>query len=309
MKLDRLLGIVTTLLQQDMVTAPYLAEQFEVSRRTINRDIEELCMAGIPVVTMQGSGGGISIASGYKLDKTLITKGEMQAILAGLKSLDSVSGSNEYKRIGEKFGQSPPTESDTVYDSSGHILINLASYYRGSIAPKIEMLKKSIEERHMVEFDYYCYSGEEHREVEPYVITFQWSSWYLYAYCKKREDFRLFKLNRMLDLMVQPTSFEGREILPLQTDIVNMYHDNIHLIAEFDTSQKWKLIDEYGPESFHELESGKLLFESTFENKYNLMSWILGFGDKVQILSPKSVIEEYTLIATNMIRKHDLEKM
>ena len=93
MKIDRLIGILSILLQREKVTAPYLAEKFEVSRRTINRDIEDICKAGIPLVTSRGPGGGISIMEGYSMDRTLITSGEMDAILAGLRSLDSVSGS------------------------------------------------------------------------------------------------------------------------------------------------------------------------------------------------------------------------
>ena len=92
MKIDRLIGILSILLQREMVTAPYLAEKFEVSRRTIDRDIEDICKAGIPLVTSRGPGGGISIMEGSRMDRTLITSGEMEAILAGLRSLDSVSG-------------------------------------------------------------------------------------------------------------------------------------------------------------------------------------------------------------------------
>ena len=88
MKIDRLIGILSILLQQERVTAPYLAERFEVSRRTINRDIEDLCKAGIPLVTAQGANGGISIMEGYRLNRTLLTSSDMQAILAGLRSLD-----------------------------------------------------------------------------------------------------------------------------------------------------------------------------------------------------------------------------
>lgn len=92
MKLDRLIGILAILLQRDKTTAPILAEKFEVSRRTINRDIDALCRAGIPIVTTRGADGGISIMDGYKIDSTLLTSSDMQAILAGLRSLDSVSG-------------------------------------------------------------------------------------------------------------------------------------------------------------------------------------------------------------------------
>ena len=103
MKIDRQIGILSVLLQKETVTAPYLAEKFEVSRRTINRDIEDLCKAGIPIVTKQGVNGGISIIENYKLDKTLFTQGEIQDILAGLRSLDSVNGTNRYGQLMEKL--------------------------------------------------------------------------------------------------------------------------------------------------------------------------------------------------------------
>lgn len=103
MKIDRLIGILSILLQREKVTAPYLAEKFEVSRRTINRDIEDICKAGIPLVTSRGPGGGISIMEGYRMDRTLITSGEMEAILAGLRSLDSVSGSARYRLLMDKL--------------------------------------------------------------------------------------------------------------------------------------------------------------------------------------------------------------
>ena len=103
MKMDRLIGILSILLQREQVTAPELVEQFEVSRRTIQRDIEALCRAGIPITTARGAGGGISIMEGYRVDRTVLTAPEMQAILAGLRSLDSVSGTRRYAQLMEKL--------------------------------------------------------------------------------------------------------------------------------------------------------------------------------------------------------------
>ena len=103
MKIDRLIGILSILLQEEIITAPELAERFEVSRRTINRDIEDLCRAGIPIFTSQGAGGGISIMDGYRMDRTILISRDMQMILAGLRSLDSVSGSHYYGQLMEKL--------------------------------------------------------------------------------------------------------------------------------------------------------------------------------------------------------------
>lgn len=137
MKIDRLIGILSVLLRQERVTAPYLAEKFEVSRRTINRDIDALCRGGIPIVTASGKNGGIYIADGYKIDRTLLTKNEMQAVLAGLRSLDSVSGSGVYSRLMEKLSFS----SSSVVEGGENILIDLSSWYKDTLAPKIELIK------------------------------------------------------------------------------------------------------------------------------------------------------------------------
>lgn len=294
MKIDRLLGILTILLQNEITTAPELAEKFEVSRRTINRDIEDLCMAGIPLVTMQGVGGGICIAEGYKIDKTLFTTKEMQAILAGLKSLDSISGSNQYRQLVDKIYNGTTQElNNNVYDASGHILIDLASHYKGTLAPKIESIREAIEETKLIEFDYYCYAGESHRIIEPYLILFQWSSWYVWGYCMDREEYRLFKLNRLLNLCVTNEKYVKRKVPSIQNQIEQVFQNRIHLVAEFDSTVKWRLIEEFGIESFTELSGGKLHFEFDFSSKDNLFGWILGFGDKVKIISPLQIKEEY----------------
>ena len=174
MKIDRLIGILSILLQQQRVTAPYLAERFEVSRRTINRDIEDLCKAGIPLVTVQGANGGISIMEGYRLNRTLLTSSDMQAILAGLRSLDSVSGTSRYQQLMDKL-----EVNHTTLASNSHILIDLSSYYKSTLAPKIELIQDAIEGRHYIQFDYYAPGGEGGRLIEPYLLVFQWASWYV----------------------------------------------------------------------------------------------------------------------------------
>ena len=127
MKLDRLIGILSILLQRDKVTMPYLAETFEVSRRTISRDVEALCRAGIPIATSQGVGGGVSIMSGGRLDRALLTSNELQAILAGLRSLDSVSGSHRYGQLMEKLA------GPGLLAQEGGVLIDLAAWHKGSL--------------------------------------------------------------------------------------------------------------------------------------------------------------------------------
>lgn len=185
MKTDRLLGILTVLLRQDKTTARELAQKFEVSKRTIVRDVQALCLAGFPVLTEQGAGGGISLMEGFTLDRTLLTAKELRAVLTGLKSLDSVSGDNKYRTLMQKLGASAPE----TLAAGEHVLIDLSSYYKQSLAPKISLLQAGMENSYRVRFSYLNRGGESERVVEPYYLIFQWSSWYLYAYCEARQGY------------------------------------------------------------------------------------------------------------------------
>ena len=287
MKIDRLIGILSVLLRQERVTAPYLAEKFEVSRRTINRDIDALCRGGIPIVTASGKNGGIYIADGYKIDRTLLTKNEMQAVLAGLRSLDSVSGSGVYSRLMEKLSFS----SSSVVEGGENILIDLSSWYKDTLAPKIELIKKSMELGRMIEFSYYSPNGESIRAIEPYYLIFKWTGWYVWGFCLMREDYRLFKLNRM-DKLKTGESFKKREHgLP---DLSNerIFHGELKAKVLFEPHCKWRLIEDFGIDSFEELESGKLLFTMGFNDTENLLSWLMTFGDSAVLLEPENAVSE-----------------
>lgn len=288
MKIDRLIGILSILLQQEKVTAPYLAEKFEVSRRTINRDIEDICKAGIPIVTSQGQNGGISIMEGYRMDKTLLTSSDMQAILAGLKSLDSVSGSKRYQQLMEKLAMG----NSSVLSSNNHIMIDLASWYRSSLAPKISVLQAAVEERRKVEFAYFAPGGESRRSIEPYLLIFKWSSWYLWGYCCEKQDYRLFKLNRMTELNATEERYEPRRIPVPDLSAERVYPSGIDVEAVFEPEMKWRLVEEFGMESFTEQEDGRLKFSFGFADKENLFGWLLSFGDKVELIKPAELRKE-----------------
>ena len=136
MKIDRLLGILTTLLQNDRITAPELAEKFEVNRRTIGRDIDTLCQAGIPIITQQGAGGGISVAEGFKLDKNILTTNELSGIIAALKGIGSVSEQSQIERTLDKFHAG----GSAVVSLSEPLIIDLASYYKEQLAATLSKL-------------------------------------------------------------------------------------------------------------------------------------------------------------------------
>ena len=300
MKIDRLIGILSVLLQEEKTTAPKLAEQFEVSRRTINRDIESLCMAGIPIRTEQGIGGGISIMDGYRMDRTILTSKDMQMILAGLRSLDSVSGSSYYSQLMEKI-QAGSSEFITGRDS---ILIDLSSWYKESLAPKIEIIQDAIGLKKTIRFRYYSPGGDTEREIEPYYLIFKWTSWYVYGYCFLRKDFRMFKLNRM-DSVMHVASFEGNRDVPVP-DLSNekVFPAKGRVKALFDPSMKWQLVEEYGADSFKEQDDGSLLFEHEYADDEGLIAWMLSCRDKVTVLEPKQIRERLYQITTEIARRY-----
>lgn len=295
MKIDRLIGILSLLLQKDTVTAPDLAAQFEVSRRTINRDIEDLCKAGIPVVTRQGAGGGISIMENYKIEKTLLTNVEMQDILAGLRGLDSVNGTNRYGQLMEKLSAG---SSDFMMGNQS-VLIDLSSWYGDSLAPKIELIQDAIGSCLELHFLYFSPKGEQERCIEPYYLIFRWSSWYTWGWCKSREDFRLFKLNRMEKLRLSE-KFTKRPV-PLP-DLSNerIFPGGVRVKALIDGDCKWRLVEEFGMDCFTEQADGRLLFEADYTDRENLVTWLLSFREKAEILEPAGLREELrrTLLKT-----------
>lgn len=302
MKIDRLIGILSVLLQKERITAPDLAEKFEVSRRTINRDIEALCKAGIPIVTTQGQNGGISIMEGYKIDSTLLTSADMQVILAGLRSLDSVSGTNQITQLMEKLS----INTSTLMPGAQNILIDLSSWYKKSLAPKIEQIRKAMDEHDTLSFHYYSPKGESQRIIEPYYLIFQWSNWYVWGYCREKKDYRLFKLNRMEELMTGE-SFPARSV-PLP-DLSNerIFPGGIRVKILFEAECKWRLIEEFGTDCFDVQENGKLLFHADYTDTENLLTWLLTFRDKAILLEPKELQQQLAISLRRMADRYQEE--
>ncbi len=297
MKIDRLVGILSILLQEEKTTAPELAERFEVSRRTINRNIEDLCKAGIPIRTAQGAGSGISIMDGYRMDRTILTSKDMQMILAGLRSLDSVSECRYYGQLMEKL-QAGSSEFISGRDS---MLIDLSSWYKGSLAPKIEVIQSAIENRNLLEFKYYAPAGGSNRMIEPYYLVFQWSSWYVRGRkvsggdltcadqsgterCRFREDYRLFKLNRMDRISETDQKFVYRDAPMPDLSNEKIFPGCIRVKVLFTPDMKWRLVEEFGPHCFAEADDGRLLFTADYTDMDNFVAWLLTFSTGKQIL-------------------------
>lgn len=288
MKIDRLIGILSILLQRDSVTAPELAERFEVSRRTISRDVEALCQAGIPIVTRQGARGGIAIMEGYRMDRTVLSTADMQAILAGLQSLDSVSDTKRYAQLMEKLSAG----ASSVISAGPAFLLDLSSWYKDSLAPKIQLIHGAIEAGLVIGFDYLSPGGESQREIEPCYLVFHWSNWYVWGWCRSREDYRLFKLNRMDKLHLTGAGFEKRAAPLPDLSTQHIFPGGIRVKALFTPDCAWRLAEEFGRDCFTPQPDGRLLFQADYTDQENLISWLLTFGEKAELLEPTEIRRE-----------------
>ena len=300
MKIDCLIGILTFLLQNEKATAHELAKRFEVSHRTILRDIDSLALAGIPIVTAQGNSGGISIMNGYKLDKSVLTVDELQNIIIGLKSIGSVSKTSNIEQLIQKLSPS----GDAVISLQDHIFIDLSSHYKDSLSEKIKLIKHAIFNKQMIEFDYYYSKGKTRRKIEPYFIQFKWTSWYVFGWCCKRENFRLFKLNRLWDLKLTEDYFIAR---PISIDDANKnmeFSEPYETELLFDKSVRFRLIEEYGLNCFVEIDEG-LYLKLNYTNRNYIISWLLSFGDKVTVLEPQDFRDELRQTAENIFNKYN----
>lgn len=294
MKIDRLMGILTLLLRQERTTAPELAERFEVSRRTISRDIEDLCKAGIPIVTTQGQGGGISVAEGYRIDRTLFTREELRDVLAGLMGMDSVSKTPRRRTLSEKLS-SRDMAADEVF------FIDLASHYQQPLTQKIDLIKAAILDGRLLSFQYAGKDKTERRVMEPYRLAFKWSAWYVWGYCPERQAFRLFKLNRLWDPELGQAHGANRE-LPLEELTHDGYlsQENYRLRALFAETEAYRLIDEYGVGCYTPTEQG-LYLERSFAGYENMRQWVFSFGSRVRVLAPDALREDLARQARDML--------
>lgn len=299
MTIDRLIGILAVLLREGQVTAGSLADRFEVSVRTIRRDIDRLCQAGIPLRTARGAGGGVSIMEGYDLDRTVLTDADRGAILAGLRSLDSVSGTGYYRQLMEKLPRPDAGSGDDC------VVIDLASWYGPALAPRLAALKEACARRKLARFTYCAPSGESVRTVEPDKLVFRWASWYLHGWCRDRGDWRLFKLNRMLALEILEETFSPRPAPWPVTPAERVYPDRLQAAIRFAPSARWRLVDEYGADSFRPQSDGSLLFCRGFPDQEELVRWVLTFGEAAEILSPESARRALGELGKKMWEKYD----
>jgi len=328
----RLFEIVYMLAQNRGTTAGMLAEKFEVSTRTIYRDIDTLCEAGIPIYTEKGKGGGIRLMEGYVLNKAVMTREEKKMLISGLQAVASVrpdENSDVLSRLENMLGSSENwLEIDFGnWRNSGHE----EAYF--------SRIKEAVLQKECITFSYTGQRGvQEQREAEPLRLVFRSMAWYLYAFCRKRQGFRFFKLSRMQQLTGTGEHFERKQEEPVLTnravepgkdieqgrdveqgrdiepgrdieqgrdiepgrDIAQGKVVRIRLLVE--AASAYRAYDEFV--TYETLDNGDVLAELEISESNGLYGYLLSFGDHVQVLEPAFVRDKLAAFAARIYLKN-----
>lgn len=283
MQIHRLFEIVYILLDKKKVTARDLAEHFEVSQRTIYRDIETLSGAGIPIFMSKGKGGGVSLIPEFVLNKAVITEAEKEEILSSLKAVDAVRLGEEetvLRKLGSLFGES----------RADWIEVDFGAWSDGKREEVLfQRIKESIIGKNVIRFSYANVKGQvTEREVEPLKLCFKGEAWYLYGYCRKRNDCRFFKLKRIRDLnMTEEIFYRKCQETVLKSQQKNYRAETVKVKLKIQKETAYRVYDEF--ENFEQLEDGSFFVQIEFPKNEWLMYYLISFGPYLEVMEPEEI--------------------
>ncbi len=293
MKVERLVSIIMILLNKKKVNAKELAEMFEVSLRTIYRDIEAINAAGIPIHTTPGVNGGIEILDTYKVDKNVFSNSDLASMVLGLSSLSNMTKDDSLSATLAKIKSFiPPNQINEIEQITSQILIDFSSWEgNSSDSVKINSIKDAITNHRVLSFNYIGNGGKHSsRNVEPYKLIYKGRHWYLYSYCLTKNESRLFRISRINNLQSSNVSFTPREMpLPQMEyrEILNQYQISISLRIEKSITDM--VMDYCDFEYFHPEDDNHYLVDFPFiDNDYHY-NILMGFGSKCEVLAPDNI--------------------
>lgn len=296
--MNRLFQIVYLLLEKKTMTAKQLAEKFEVSTRTIYRDIEILSSANIPVYCNKGKNGGIQLLEGFILNKSVLSEKEQNEILAGLEGLQKLNCGREKETL-EKMS--------TLFqrDTTNWIEIDLSSWSEEKEDSRFERLKQAILEKKRVEFVYYNTKGESRkRKVEPLQMRFKDKSWYLIAYCiEKRED-RMFKIQRIEDLRLLEESFSRK--LTYQEEKKKIPVKIVELELEIKKEMAYRVYDEFKKDEIKKIKNGDFLVSVSYPESDWIYGYLMSFGEWIEVVSPEAIRIELNRRAQQLLKNNEI---
>lgn len=296
MKVDRLVSIIMILLEKKWIGAHELAEQFEVSPRTIYRDIDAINLAGIPVRSTSGVGGGFEIMPDYKVDRKVFSTADLSAILMGLSSLSNmIRGDELVNALAKVKSFIPADRARDIEIQANQVYIDLQPWMGNrNIQPYLETIKVALAENRLMSFEYSNHHGNTTvRTAEPYQLVLKGSHWYIQGYCHARKDFRLFKLSRISNLRLEEETFVPREYPKPQLDITGIVDKRQTTITlRIHKSILDRVLDDCAMENFSPDGDEHYTVRYPFiENDY-YYDILLSLGDKCECTEPPHVRAE-----------------
>lgn len=286
MKESRLFKIIYYILSRENVTASELAEKMEVSIRTIYRDIDTISSAGIPIYTSVGRNGGIQFQQGYVLNRSILSSQEKQNILLALQNITILSKDQKMdilNKISGIFCEEIPQwlEIDlTLWGANKNNNEN----------EKFSLLEKAIKEKTIIQINYISGQSENTcRKVKPLKLLFKSSAWYLQAFCIYQNDFRVFKLNRIIDVKLTEEMFEN---IDFPKPSIPITENDIDMELVFSSEIAYRVYDEFDKDCITLLDNGDLYVKVRLPNKKWLVRYLLSFGKTIKVLSPEFVITQ-----------------
>ncbi|MBD0383197.1 helix-turn-helix transcriptional regulator [Paenibacillus sedimenti] len=301
MKLERLISITYALLNHEVLSASELAEKYQVSQRTIYRDIEAICAAGIPVVSYQGVNGGYGIIKEYKMDKSLLGSNDIESLITLLHSTATVFKDD---KTTETIHRLQTIQSDT---NSPSLTMDLGSWRANN--DDLYTLRSAISSRHVVRFDYMNGKDERSlRTVEPVSLLFKYYAWFLHGYCRARQDYRMFKLSRMTGLTALPEIFYRHHTTPPSDLSVanNGQRKMDDAVLHFTTGSMARALDYFYAEDKRFNEDGSLTIRVINPSDEDwLVTSILSFGEDVEVLEPPTLRQLIQNKIAKMLKRYE----
>lgn len=286
MKINRVFEILYILLNREKISSKELAEKFEVSVRTIYRDIEVISGAGIPICMTQGRNGGISLLESFTLDKQILTESEKNDMLIAIQSLNSFnkeSVKSIFSKLSSLFGEN---QRDYIkIDYSG---------WENTIEKQFELSKEAILLNKRLSFNYISTKGEKtYREVEPYVLWFKSKAWYLKCFCLEKNEIRLFRLSRITNIRILN---ENINLAKLDEAILieekkQVQYEKVKIKLKIDSSQEYRVKDDFLEQDISYDNDKNLIVTLNFPENEWLYGYILSYGSFATVIEPEYIVE------------------
>lgn len=308
MKLERMIAIVMLLLQRKKVTGKELAELFEVSLRTIYRDIEAINAAGIPIVTTSGVGGGIGIMEQYKIEKGIFTADDLSTMLMGLGIVQGTLSGKEIASVHAKLKSFISEElSDDIAAKTNQMMFDFSSWIGSKDSNEaLNTIKSEMEKKHTLSFSYIGHGGKEKLHgIEPHRLVFKDSQWYLQGYTAAEHEFRLFKFRRMYGIKSEAETFDHRVLPHPFSDFTDrMSKKTVKIKLLIDSSAIDRILDYCRMNDVVDVGDGKFIVDFNFiEDDYGY-GILMSFGNKLTCIEPDYIRVELQERLKDMLEQY-----